>query len=134
MKKSIVLVISVVFVFILVGCSGVITKGGLLLWDGNVKKISVSSLPKGYNYSFSGKDAEKIIDYLSDLNLIEQFEENPNEYGGMTWVISLEYDDGDALQIYHFSNMFIRAKGGSWYKMTDDEGNGFDNLLNELNN
>ena len=108
-------------------------EGGLLLRDGNVKSISVSSLPNGYDYSFKGKDAEKIIDYLSDLSLIEQFEENPNEYTGMTWVISLEYEEGDALQIYHFGNMFIRIKGGSWYKMTDDEALRFEALLEELN-
>ncbi len=134
MKKLIILVLSLVFVFALVGCSNVTTKESLLLRDGNVKRISVFSLPEGDDYSFSGQDAEKIINYLSNLNLIEQFEESPNEYDGMTWVISLEYDDGDDLQIYHFGNMFIRVKGGSWYKMTYDEANCFNTLLDELNN
>lgn len=132
MKKLIAFVLSLIFIFNFVGCSHIITEEGFLLKEGNVKRITVSSLPEGVDYSFIGKDAEKIIDYLSNLNLIEQFEENPNDYDGMTWEISLEYEDGDVLQIYHFGNMFIRVNGGSWYKMTYEEASRFDELLEEL--
>ena len=143
MKKLIVLVLALICVIGLVGCSdvttdeslsNVTTEGSLLLRNDDVKKISVSSQPEGYNYSFEGEDAEKVIDYLSNLNLIEEFEENPNYYNGMTWVISLEYSDGDVLQIYHFGNMFIRSEKGSWYKMIFEEANRFNTLLDELNN
>ena len=137
MKRTLSILL-VLFLVIFSGCSNAISQrttaeGGPLLRDGNVKRIYVSSLPDGYNYSFKGGDAEKIIDYLSDLTLIEQFDENPNEYEGLTWVISLEYEEGDALQIYHFGNMFIRVKGGSWYRMTYDEAIYFEALLDELN-
>ena len=136
MKKFIAVVLMCICVLGVIGCNQQPqqVQGNQLLVEGNVVKIDVSSLPEGYNYSFSGEDAKAIIDYLSTLSLESEFEENPNEYTGMTWVISLEYDDGDALQIYHFGNMFIRVKGGLWYKMTDEEGNRFDILLNELNN
>lgn len=107
--------------------------GKQLLPEGNVINIDVSSLPKGYNYSFSGKDTKAIIDYLSTLNLESSFEENPDKYVGMTWVISLTYEDGDSLTIYHFGNMFIKVNGGSWYKMTNDEAKRFKILLDELN-
>ena len=100
--------------------------------EGNVINIDVSSLPEGYNYSFSGAEAKAIVDYLSTLNLESNFEENPNEYTGMTWVISLKYENGDVLTIYHDGNMFIRVKGGPWYKMTYDEASRFDTLLDEL--
>jgi len=107
-------------------------QGSQLLAEGNVINIDVSSLPEGYNYSFNQADAKAIIDYLLTLNLESNFEENPNEYGGMTWVISLKYENGDTLTIYHFGNMFIRVNGGSWYKMTYDEASRFDTLLDEL--
>ena len=136
MKK--VLTIAVAFLCLLgmVGCSQQpqYVQGNQLLVEGNVIKIDVSSLPDGYNYSFDGEEANEIIDYLSNLNLQSNFEENPNEYTGMTWVICLEYDNGDKLTVYHFGNMFIRSKEGSWYKMTYDEANRFDTLLDELNN
>ena len=80
------------------------------------------------------RDIKALVDYLSDLNLNSQFEENPNEYVGMTWVISLEYENGDVLKVYHFGNMFIRSEKGSWYKMTYDEASRFHALLDELSN
>jgi len=128
MKKIIAIVLACICVLGIVGCSQQPqqVQGGQLLAEGNVINIDVSSLPEGYNYSFSGADAKAIIDYLSTLNLESNFEENPNEYDGMTWVISLKYENGDTLTIYHFGNMFIRVKGGSWYKMTYDEASRFD--------
>ena len=134
MKQMIAIVLVCICVLGIVGCNQQPqqVQGGQLLAEGNVINIDVSSLPEGYNYSFSGADAKAIVDYLSTLNLESNFEENPNEYTGMTWVISLKYENGDALTIYHFGNMFIRVKGGSWYKMTYDEASRFDTLLDEL--
>ena len=134
MKKIIAIVLVCICVLGIVGCSQQPqqVQGGQLLAKGKVINIDISSLPGGYNYSFSGKDAKAILDYLSTLNLESNFEENPNEYTGMTWVISLKYENGDVLTIYHFGNMFIRVKGGSWYKMTYDEASRFDTLLDEL--
>ena len=139
MKKLIACLLSLILVFFAIGCSDTAAdentstqKGTLLLLDGNVKKISVTSLPEGYNYSFEGEDSKAIVDYLSVLNLVSQFKENPNEYGGMTWVISLEYDNGETLQIYHFANMFIKTADGKWYKMNNDEAIDLEDLLDEL--
>ena len=104
MKKFIAVVLVCICVFGLIGCNQQPqqVQGNQLLVEGNVVKIDVSSLPEGYNYSFSGEDAQAIIDYLSTLNLESEFEENPNEYTGMTWVIALEYENGDTFKIYHF--------------------------------
>lgn len=136
MKKLTVLLLALICVLGIVGCSQQPqqVQGGQLLAEGNVVKIDVSSLPEGYDYSFNGEDAKEIIGYLSGLNLQSDFEENPNEYAGMTWVISLEYENGDVSTIYHLGNMFIRSEKGSWYKMTYEEGGRFDVLLNELDN
>ena len=103
-----------------------------LFAKGNIVKIDVSSLPEGRNYSFCGEDVNAITDYLSSLSLISEFEENPDKYDGMTWIITLEYENGDTLDIYHFGNMFIRSQSGSWYKMTYEEASRFDALLYEL--
>ena len=136
MKKLLIIALAFLCVFGMVGCSQhpQQAQSNQLIAEGNVIKIDVSSLPEGYNYSFDGEEAKEIIDYLSNLNLQSKFEENPDEYNGMTWVICLEYDNGDKLTVYHFGNMFIRTEKGSWYKMTYDEANRFDTLLDELNN
>lgn len=133
MKKLMALVLVLFFVLGMVGCNQPQqqVQGNQLLAEGVVKNVNVSSLPKGNNYSFSEDKAQAIIDYLSNLNLDSQFEENPDEYVGRTWVISLEYDNGDVLTVYHFG-MFICSEKSSWYKMTYDEASHFDKLLNEL--
>lgn len=66
-------------------------------------------------------ETDAIVEYLSNLTLISNFPENPDEYSGMTWVIEVEYSDGDSTTIYHFGNMFIRADDGPWYKMDYEE-------------
>ena len=136
MKKLLTILLVFLCVLCIVGCSQQPqqVQGNELIVEDNVIKIDVSSLPEEYNYSFNGENAKAIIDYLSNLNLESNFEENPNEYYGMTWVISLEYDNGNELTVYHFGNMFIRAEEGPWYKMTYDEATRFDALLSELNN
>ena len=105
-----------------------------LIKDGNIVKVTVSSVPVGYEYSYTGDQAAAIVDYVKNLNLITAFEENPDEYGGTTWRIFLEYDDGYSTYVLHFGNMFIRSELGSWCKMNHDEANRFDTLLSELNN
>ena len=134
MKKFIAFVLVCICIFGVIGCNQPPqqVKATPLLAEGNIVKIDVSSLPEGYNYSFSGEDVKAIIDYLSALNLESEFEENPNEYTGMTWVIALEYENGDILKIYHFGNMFIRSQNGSWYRMSYEEASRFDTLLDEL--
>ena len=133
MKKIAVLVLALLCMVAMVGCSSTYAKGSVLLKEGKVKNVSLSSLPEGYDYSYTGQDAQAIVDYLSNLDLLSDFEENPDHYGGMTWVIDLEYADGSKETIYHSGNMFIRASGDPWYRMTDEQAHAFDSLLDELN-
>lgn len=104
-----------------------------LLQAGDVTQVAVSSLPEGYAYAYEGEDALAIVDYLESLSLRSEFEENPDEYTGMTWVISVEYADGSTVTVYHFGNMFIRAADGPWYRMEYEEAERFHALLDELN-
>ena len=134
MNKFIAVVLVCVCLIGVIGCkqSSQQAPGNQLLAEGNVVKIDVSSLPELYNYSFSGKDINEIIDYLSTLSLESEFEEDPNTYTGLTWVIALEYEDGDALKIYHFGNKFIRSGDGPWYKMTYEQASRLETLFDEL--
>ena len=52
----------------------------------------------------------------------------------MTWVISLHYEDGDTVTVYHFGNLFIRSDSSRWYKMTYEEASRFEALLNQNHN
>lgn len=94
--------------------------------------VTVTSSPPGYTYSFHNDDATAIVDYLLGLNLISDFQENPDDYFGMMWIISLEYENGVTVTVYHSVNMFIRTNSGPWYKMNFEEADRLYALLHEL--
>ncbi len=104
-----------------------------IIQSDTVKNVSITSLPEGYEYSFTGDDVKVLADYFNKLELNANFKENPNEYSGMTWVVCFEDENGDTTTLYHFGNMFIRTEDGPWYQMTYEEASGFDALLYELN-
>lgn len=98
-----------------------------------VAKVHVTSLPEAYDYTFDGADAQEIAEYLRGLTLISDFDENPDEYYGMTWVIEVEYENGESGTVCHFGNMFIRAGHGKWYKTVQSEAVKLDALIEKLN-
>ena len=129
MKKYIAAILVLCYALSLVGCADTTIYGAELFEETHIERIAVTSLPEGYDYSFVGEDTDAIAQYLAGLTLTSDFSENPNEYCGMTWVISVGYENGDITTIYHFGNMFIRADDGPWYRMDYDEAIKFDALL-----
>lgn len=134
MKKAIFAVFIIVCLAALTACSLATAKGRTLLAEGKVKTVSVSSLPKQYDYSYTGEEAQAIVDYISDLNLITVFFEDPNTLYGMSWIITVEYDDGNVIKICNFGR-FMRSEiaDNRWYKINNDEASRFGSLLDELN-
>ena len=96
----------------------------------NVKSVSIISSPMGYEYSFSGDDANAVVDYLAGLN-VKPYSKG-NDYTGMSWDISIEYEDGNTLTVYHCANKLIKINHGRWYEMTYDEASRLDALLDEI--
>lgn len=131
MKKIVSLFICFIMLIALIGCARSNTNKLGLNTDG-VKSASVSSLPEGYNYFFDGEKAEKLVNYLTGLDLKSKFSENPDEYDGMTWVITIEYENGDTAVVDHFGNTFVKNGDGQWLKMKYEQANQLDALLAEL--
>lgn len=102
-----------------------------MLADKDVRAVEVSSIPEGYRCAFDGTSAKEAVDYMASLCLIPDFPENPDEYSGMTWDISIEYHDGTKETVYLFGD-FIRISGSPWYKMNRDEADSFSTRLWEL--
>ncbi len=132
MKKFIASILLLVFIVCFCSCNNTSSHSIKLLKEGNICNVVITSWPEYYEYSFIGDDARDIAYYLSKLNLSDNYKENPTEGVGMTWVISLEYENGDTTTVYQFGNSFIRTKGGPWYKMNIDEALRFNTLLDEL--
>ena len=98
-----------------------------------VSSVSVSSSPEGYNYSFTGEDAKKVVDYFSEIESTSNYDDNPNELTGMTWKVSITYDDGSTVALYELSP-FIRTQEGVYYKVIQTSGSDFGTFLIELAN
>ncbi len=104
----------------------------LLRENEKVADVHVFSLPAAYDYTFDGEAAEEIAEYLRSLALISDFPENPDLYGGGTWIIEVEYESGESATVCHFGNMFIRTDHGKWYKMVHSEAMELDSLIEKL--
>ena len=65
MKKVAVFVLAMLCVVALVGCSPAYAEESTLLKEGTVKRVSVTSRPEGYDYSYTGDILHIAIDGLS---------------------------------------------------------------------
>lgn len=119
----------------LAGCAASQTTTGAALASAEqVAEIRVSSLPESDTCRRTYISPEKIktvTDYIDALTLSAKFPENPNEYAGMTWVITYVYKDGTELTLYHFGNMFFRAGNGSWHRMTYEQAAQLDSIISQ---
>ena len=74
----------------------------------------------------------KLAEYILDMDVQAEFSEDPNVYTGMTWVLAVNYEDGSTVTVEFFGNLFIRADAGSWQKVSQQEAQGLEALLKEL--
>ena len=94
--------------------------------------VKVSSLPEGYDYSFTDENAQAVVDYLSNISLSTNLSvEDPGQLGGMTWVIKLKYENGDTVTLYDLGK-FIHGTNRKWYEMTYEESQELSNLIWKL--
>ena len=94
--------------------------------------VKVTSLPEGYDYSFTDKNAQAVVDYLSNISLSTNLSvEDPGQLNGMTWVIKLNYENGDTVTLYDLGK-FIHGTDRKWYEMTYEESQELSNLIWKL--
>jgi hypothetical protein len=113
---------------------GIGTKSGeslLELGKDGISTITVVSYPEADDCTFSGEDINVITDHLSSLVLLTNFPENPDEMVGMSWVITISYENGASATVIYFGE-FIRTENRPWYKIRYTEGKRFVELLEEL--
>lgn len=124
MKRLLWLVFALfVPVVFLAGCG---TAKGLDIMEKGITEITISTLPESDSYTRTYALPEKInavVQYLNSLSLTENFSENPDEYEGMTFTITITYEDGRQNIVYHFGNMFVSDNTHDWLGMSYEEAN-----------
>lgn len=133
MRKYLCVILAVLLLLCAGGCNDVDSvPNDLLPGTEGISRITVTSMPESYQYSFSGDSAKTLAQCITDMELAADFPEDPNVYAGMTWVITVQYEDGTAVTVYLFGNMFIRAGDGPWFKVSANEAEAFERLLTSL--
>lgn len=98
----------------------------------DVCSVSVTTLPESKDNARTYTSPDKcraITDYIDGLQLSDHVSENPDEYAGMTWVITYTYTDGTTLTMYHFGNLFFRTENSAWKRMTYEDASRFRDLI-----
>lgn len=130
--KKVVLIAMTIFVCILfIACNDVkLDKKTHVLQEQERKLVCIklSSLPETNEYTFSGEAANEIYEYLA--NLKTEYYSSNNDLNGITYVISIEYDNGDLKTLYHFS--YLIGTDDGWYKIKNYEEQEFENLIKKL--
>ena len=86
-----------------------------------VKELRVTHSLSGREETYTGADAAAVAEYINNLTLTADFDEDPNECDGSTYTLEFEMEDGTVRIFYHFGNAFFCEEGGSWYRMEYEE-------------
>jgi hypothetical protein len=57
---------------------------------------------------------------------------DPNEYTGMTYIITVYFDDTTSKEYVHFGNMFLKESGKDWYEIPYNKAQELERIYNSL--
>ena len=95
----------------------------------DIRKIESTSLFEISRIYTSEEKINIIYDYLNNLSLKDEFPENPDEYEGNTYTITLTYNNYKKDVYYHFGNIFLKKNDENWERMTYDEAIKLDTII-----
>lgn len=116
---------------VLVGC----TTGIERIEPNSVERIEVMSLPESDDWARTYTDRDEIgrvVSYLNGLRLTTRFSENPDEYCGQAYVLTLDLADGSVRTFTHFGNLFFREADGAWCRMDYAQAAQLEMLLRQM--
>ena len=115
------------------GCDGEAgVSNALLPGTQGIKQIAVSTMPQMHEAMFYGENAVKLADYILRMDVQTEFSEDPNVFTGMTWVFTVHYEDGSAVTVELFGNLFVRTDNGPWHKVSANAAEGLETMVYKL--
>ena len=101
----------------------------------SVVSVDVVTLPESQQYERHYTDEAKIqaiISYFNNLTLSDNIDAAADESAGMSYLVTVTYNDGSELTYVHFGNKYLRINNGAWKEMRYEEAVHLEELLNEL--
>lgn len=85
----------------------------------NIIKITIKTQPGNDSSLKSTENKSKIteiVNYINSLDL-KKTAKKPDEYTGMSYVITFYFNDITSKEYVHFGNMFFKESGKDWCEM-----------------
>ncbi len=129
MKRILSVTIALFLYVLLVACNKAeVDKKTHPIGNREVVGIKISSLPETRIYALGGEEAEEIYNYLT--NLETEYYSTNNDLNGLTYVIVIEYNNGDKKTLYHSSYLLGTSDG--WYKIKNYKELEFEKILEKF--
>lgn len=129
MKKTILMIMMIFICFLLVACNDVkVDKKTHAMQERDLYCIKVSSLPQTRDYTLRDESAYEIYDYFKKLKT--EYYSNENDLNGITYIITIEYENGDIKTLYH--SAYLIGTEDSWYKIKNYKQQEFEKILEKL--
>ena len=91
----------------------------------HITAIRISTTPEDPELERVYTSPEKIdalSEYLEFLDLSDDYKGyDPDDYVGMTWLITVQYDDQDDVVHRHIGDLMFKTDDGPWYKMDREQ-------------
>lgn len=99
-----------------------------------IKAIKISTLPesKDKERKYTTEDKiEKIREYIDSLSWEDITSENPEDYTGMTYIVTKEFDDETTKTYSFFANQFLKFDGIEWMKIKGSDIVKLENIIKD---
>lgn len=135
MKKIISWGLLIAILLTLYGCGA---KKEKITFDNteNIIKITIYTLPGNKSSLKSTEDKgqiTEIIDYINGLDL-KKPTKDADQYVGMSYIITVYFDDKTNIEYIHFGNTFFKELGKEWYEIPYEQAEKFEGIYKSLGN
>lgn len=110
------------------------TKAALPVDGNNISKITIYTLPgkdSSLKTTTNENEIMKIVNYINSLNL-QKPTEDADKYFGMSYIITIYYDNKTSNEYVHFGNMFFKEWNKDWYEIPYEQAEKFEGIYNNI--
>lgn len=99
---------------------------------GYIERIDISTIPENNAFKktiTSDENISNLVNYINKMYVSMDFTENPEEYAGMTIILTFYFTDKDEMTVCLFGNMFMKVNNEAWVRINDKEATELQKML-----
>lgn len=134
--KKIIFLSALFFIFVMLSGCGTTKNKRTINNAKNIIKITVNTQPgneKSLKTTENKNEITEIVNYLNGLDL-KKTSKDAGQYTGMSYVITVYFDDKTNKEYIHFGNMFFKESEKDWYEIPYKQADNFESIYKNLDN